>query len=89
MYNFFSEFKEVCIMIKLQNLSQGVIKLCFIHFPLKIIQRSDYIAYPLILPFLEESMTLFLKKYFPIHKMAKIRMAINQFCLAENFFESI
>ena len=79
-YIFVSEFEEVCAMLKIQQLTEDAVKLCFIPFALK--DNTKKWLYSLttnLVTTWEEFVTIFLKKYFPRHKMAKIRNEINQF----------
>jgi len=79
-YMFISEFEEVCTMLKIQHLSEDAIKLRFIPFALR--DNAKKWLYSLATNSVttwKEFITIFLKKYYPMHKTAKIRSEINQF----------
>ena len=79
-YIFIREFEEVCAMMKIQQLSEDAIKLRFIPFALK--DQAKKWLYSLTTNSIStwvEFVTLFLKKFFPTYKTAKLRNEINQF----------
>jgi hypothetical protein len=78
-YIFISEFEEVCTMLKIQHLTDDAVKLRFIPFALR--DNAKKWLYSLVTNSIttwKEFITVFLKKYFSMHKTAKIRGEINQ-----------
>ena len=70
-YIFIREFEEVCAMIQIQQLTEHVIKLCFIPFALKdTAKKWLYSLTTHSISTWEGFVTLFLKKFFPRHKTA-------------------
>jgi len=79
-YIFISEFEEVCIMIKMRELTEDAIKLRFIPFALKDKAKKWLYSLPTnSISTWDEFVTVFLKKFFPIHKTVKIRNSIQNF----------
>ena len=79
-YMFITEFEEVCALFKIQHLSEDAIKLRFIPFALKgTAKKWLYSLTTSSITTWEAFVTLFLKKFFPRHKTARIRNEINQF----------
>jgi len=79
-YMFVSDFEEVCAMVKIQQLTDDAIKLRFIPFALKDNAKKWLSSLPTnSISTWEEFVTVFLKKYYPRHKTAKLRNEINQF----------
>ena len=79
-YVFIREFEEVCALMKIQQLSEDAIKLRFITFAFK--DQAKKWLYSLTTDSIStwiEFVTLFLKKFFPTYKTAKLRNEINQF----------
>ena len=79
-YMFISEFEEVCAMMKIQQLTEDAIKLCFIPFALRdLAKKWLYSLATNSITTWQEFVEIFPKKFFPRHKTAKIWSAINQF----------
>ena len=77
-YMFITEFEEVCAMLKIQQLNEDAIKLCFIPFALKdTAKKWLYSLTTHSISTWEAFVTAFLKKFFPRHKMARLRNEIN------------
>ena len=77
---FIREFEEVCAMMKIQQLSDDAVKLSFIPFALRDNAKKwmHNLATNSISTW-AEFVAIFLKKYFTMHKTARIRSQINQF----------
>ena len=79
-YIFISEFEEVCIMIKMRELNEDAVKLRFIPFALKDKAKKWLYSLPTnSISTWDEFVTVFLKKFFPIHKTVKLRNSIQNF----------
>ena len=79
-YMFISEFEEVCVIMKIQQLSDDAVKLRFIPFALR--DNAKKWLYSLTINSITtwaEFVAVFLKKFFPMHKTARIRSEISQF----------
>ena len=79
-YIFIREFEEVCAMMKSEQLSEDATNLRFIPFALK--DQAKKWLYSLATDSIStwvEFVTIFLKKFFPTYKTAKLRNEINQF----------
>ena len=78
-YIFIREFEEVCATMKLQ-LTEDEVKLRLINFALKDNAKKWLYSLPnYSVTTWEGFVRIFLKKYFPHHKTARIRNEINQF----------
>jgi len=75
-YMFISEFKEVCAMMNIQQLSNNAIKLRFISFSLRDNAKKLYSLATNSITTWTEFVTDFLKKFFPMHKTARIQSEI-------------
>jgi len=72
--------RGVCAMMKVQQLSDDAVKLWFVPFALR--DNAKKWLYSLAtnsITMLAEFVTVFLKKFFPMHKAARIWSEINQF----------
>ncbi|XP_077223488.1 uncharacterized protein LOC143880732 [Tasmannia lanceolata] len=79
-YLFLREFEEVCVLIKMQQLSDDAVKLRFITFSLKDGAKKWLYGLPTnSITTWEEFTVAFLKKFFPMHKTNKLRNDILQF----------
>ena len=79
-YLFVREIEEVCVMIKLQQLSDDAIKLKFISFALKDGAKKWLYSLPIdLISMWNNFVKVFLKKYFPNHKTQQLRKEINGF----------
>ena len=79
-YFFIWEFEEVCLMLRIPQLGEDVVRLRFIPFALKDIAKKWLYSFPLVWFHLGTiSLRFFLKKFYPIYKTAFIRKNIMQF----------
>ncbi|XP_077215753.1 uncharacterized protein LOC143850384 [Tasmannia lanceolata] len=79
-YIFLREFEEVCVLIKMQQLSDDALKLIFITFSLNDGAKKWLYGLPTnSITTWEEFTVAFLKKFFPMHKTNKLRNDILQF----------
>ena len=79
-YIFINEFKEVCTMMKIQQLSDNAVNLTFILFVLP--DNAKKWLYSLATNSIStraEFFAVFLKKFFLMYKTARIQSQINQF----------
>ena len=84
-YLFIHEFEEVCVLQKLQQLTEDSIRLRLINFALKENAKKWLYSLPVnSISSWEGFVVIFLKKYFPNHKTTKITNEINQFHQKEN-----
>lgn len=79
-YVFVSDFQQICLMMRLQTLSEDSVKLRLIPFALKDGAKQWLLSLaPNSISTWDEFQRIFLKKYYPNHKTAKIRSDIYQF----------
>ena len=78
-YTFISEFEEVHAMMKIQQLSDDAVKLRFISFALRDNAKKWLRSLATSITTWAEFLTVFLKKFFPMYKTARIWSEINQF----------
>jgi len=79
-YMFINEFEEVCAMMRIKQLSEDRVKLRFIPFSFR--DNAKKWLYSLTTNSITtwaEFVSVFLKKFFPMHKTARIRSEIYQF----------
>jgi len=79
-YFFVRKFEEVCLMMQISQLGDDVVRLRFIPFSLKDLDKKW--LYSLAVNSVttwDDFVKAFLKKFYPIHKIALIRMNIMQF----------
>ena len=80
-YMFINEFEEVYAMLKIKELTEDAIKLRFIPFMLRdVAKKWLYSLATNSITTWKDFVEIFLKKFFPRHKTAKSRSAINQLC---------
>ena len=73
------EFEKVCVMIKIPQLSYDAVKLRFVPFALKdLAKKWLYSSAENSITFWDDLTKVFLKKFYPIHKMAFMRKNITQ-----------
>lgn len=78
-YMFITEFEEVCAMMKIKDLIDDAVKLCLIPFALRGNARKWLYSLTTNSISTWVEFFIFLKKFFPMHKTARIRNEINQF----------
>jgi len=79
-YFFIREFVEVCLMMKISHLVVDDIRLRFVLFALKdLAKKWLYILAADSVTSWDGFIKVFLKKFYPIHKIALIRENIMQF----------
>ena len=79
-YMFINELEEVYAMMKIKQLSDDGVKLKFIPFSLRDnIKKWPYSLTTNSIATWAEFVAVFLKKFFPMHKTARIQSKINQF----------
>jgi len=79
-YIFITKFEQVCATIKLQKLCDDGIKLRLIPFALTdYAEKWLYSLPPNSIKMWNEFATIFLKKFYPLEKMSKIRNEITNF----------
>ena len=79
-YFFIREFEEVCLMMRILQLGEDAVRLRFIPFTLKDIAKKWLYSLPASsMSWWDDFVKVFLKKFYPIHKMAPIRKNIMQF----------
>ena len=79
-YFFIREFEEVCLMMKIPHLVDDAIRLRFVPFALKdLAKKWLYSLAASSITSWDGFIKVFLKKFYPIYKIALIRMYIMQF----------
>ena len=79
-YFFIREFEEVCVMMRISQLTEDAVRLRFIPFALKDIAKKWLYNLPASsISSWDNFVKVFLKKFYPIHKTALIRNNIIQF----------
>jgi len=79
-YIFIREFEKVCLMMKIPHLLDDVIRLRFVPFSLKdLAKKWLYNLATGSITLWDDFINVFLKKFYPIHKIALIRKNIMQF----------
>ena len=79
-YFFIREFEEVCVMMKISQLTEDAVRLRFIPFALKDIDKKWLYNMPASsVSSWDDFVKVFLKKFYPIHKTALMRKNIMQF----------
>ena len=79
-YFFICEFEEVCLMMRISQLGKDVVRLRFIPFALKDMAKKWLYNLPVSsISSWDDFVKAFLKKFYPINKMALIRKNIMQF----------
>ena len=72
-YFFIRKFEEVCVMMKMQQLGDDAVKLRFAPFALKDLAKKWLYS----ITSWDDFAKVFLKKFYPIHKIALIRKKYN------------
>ena len=79
-YFFIREFEEVCVMMRISQLTEDAVRLRFIPFALKDITKKWLYNLPASsISSWDDFVKVFLKKFYPIHKTALMRKNIMQF----------
>jgi len=76
-YFFIKKFEEVCIMLKIPQLGDNVVKLCFVPFALKYLAKKWlYRLAKNTITSWDDFAKVFFKKFYPIYKNTLIRKNI-------------
>jgi len=79
-YFFIREFEEVCLMMRISQLTEDAVRLRFIPFALKDIAKKWLYNLPVSsISSWDDFVKVFLKKFYHIHKTALMRKNIMQF----------
>ena len=79
-YFFIKEFEEVCLMMRIPQLGEDAVRVRFTPFALKDLAKKWFYSLAVYsISTLDNFVKVFLKKFYPIHKIALIRKNIMQF----------
>ena len=80
MHFFRKKFEKVCLMIRISQLGDAVIRLCLIPFSLKDLTKKWLYSLTVdSVTLWDDFVKVLLNKFYPIHKTALIRKDMMQF----------